>query len=386
MVDAGDYLGVGCVIADLIGNLRHHVGGGGKTWIIRVDASREGGLRLRHPRQLVVRIILPGGLPDGPALLQQPHSGDVLEEAGGAFDAAFVGKVEAGAFLINYRRRHLDPHQAPGTAAQVGELPVRCGYGGNCGGGVVPGYGYDGYGSEAEFSLQHSHLRARRHHREQHIGTYAGLFQQCFVELTGGLVHHAGSGGVGVFADHLSGQQVRQQVRHEQYGPGVAQGGVVVQSLCVQLEDGVEVHYLDAGAGVEPFPGNFCEEFFRDAVGIRVPVAAGEPQKRAVPPYAAEVHTPGVYADGVEAYPLAVQLSDAFDKVAVHGVYVPVETAVAAQHFGREAVHLLHRETSVGERRQHPAARRRTAVKCQKAVAVFHFLPISFTHSSEAAS
>ncbi len=53
------------------------------------------------------------------------------------------------------------------------------------------------------------------------------------------------------------------------------QRGEPVAGLGVELEYGVEIHYLDARSGVQFLAGNCLVNFLRNAVSVRVSVGAG---------------------------------------------------------------------------------------------------------------
>ena len=82
----------------------------------------------------------------------------------------------------------------------------------DCGSGVMPGHGYHGDGTEpcfrSDFRLQDSNFCPGLHYFRQDVRIDTETGQQRLLELTGILVHHAGSGGVRVFAHHIAGEQI----------------------------------------------------------------------------------------------------------------------------------------------------------------------------------
>ena len=92
-----------------------------------------------------ISISTPGLLPLFPALFEQPHSGDILQETGCPVYAAFVCEIMAERFFRDNRLFRLDPHQAPGSATQVGELFVLCGDGSNSRSRVMSGNRHNGH-------------------------------------------------------------------------------------------------------------------------------------------------------------------------------------------------------------------------------------------------
>ena len=61
------------------------------------------------------------------ALLQQPQAGDILEQADSAAHSTFVCEVQSQRPLTEHGLKRLDPHQAPGAAADVGAICVHAG-------------------------------------------------------------------------------------------------------------------------------------------------------------------------------------------------------------------------------------------------------------------
>ena len=219
-------------------------------------------------------------------------------------------------------------------------------YGGNGRGRIVPRHGnhLDRAKSRqiSEFGLKLTHHRAGLHYGQQHIVPYAELAEQLLVELARDLVHHTRGGSIGIFAHFAPGKQIRQQVRHKKYALGALQRRVAGAGLRVQLEDSVEIHYLNSSARVELLTRDEPEHLFGNACGIRVAVTAGLPGKSAVFAHAAKIDSPGVDTNGIKMHPLGSQLLKAGYKMPVHCIRIPIHAAVFVYDFRRKTVNLLH--------------------------------------------
>jgi hypothetical protein len=111
----------------------------------------------------------------------------------------------------------------------------------------------------------------------------------------------------------------------------------------VELEEGVELHELDAGGCEDLVAGEFGEDFFEVAIGAGVAVVDGVCEELAAVVEEAEVDAPGVDADAVEG--LALELAgggaEAGLDVLPEGEEVPLEGSLEAAVVGGEAVELM---------------------------------------------
>ena len=120
---------------------------------------------------------------------------------------------------------------------------------------------------------KHADLLSRPDHSAEAGPFQAEGFQYFRVEVTGLCIENLRCGGNGVFANRLSCKHIREGIRDEEHFAGSLERRTAVSQQCVQLEDGVEVHKLYAGAAVE-LPGrHFCKEFLLCTVSMRVSVA-----------------------------------------------------------------------------------------------------------------
>ena len=98
----------------------------GKTRIVRIDETDERNSLLCHFHDLRIRILTSCFLPLFPALLQQPHTGNIFQKAGRTFDTAFVCKIILIRFFRYDRFFRFNPHQTPGTATQISKVLILC--------------------------------------------------------------------------------------------------------------------------------------------------------------------------------------------------------------------------------------------------------------------
>ena len=142
--------------------------------------------------------------------------------------------------------------------------------------------------------------------------------------------------------------------------------------LGIELEDGVEIHDLDAGGPVEFLTRNGLEHLFRNAFGVRVTVGAGVTQQGAVFGHEAEIHAPGVYADGLRDNPLPAQIGQAVAEMLVYSQHVPIIFAAQLDDAAGEAVHFLHVEGSARKSGQDRTAGSGAAVESQETMLSAH--------------
>ena len=83
-----------------------------------------GGAKLVERLPIEVRA---GMVPHAAAFLHQPQPGDVLQQAGRAADAAFVGEVQLQHRIVDHRLRRLDAQQRPGAEADVAPVGPHAG-------------------------------------------------------------------------------------------------------------------------------------------------------------------------------------------------------------------------------------------------------------------
>ena len=116
-------------------------------------------------------------------------------------------------------------------------------------------HGYDGHGAQAGEALnfvgEHANLSAGHDHAAEFFAREADGLEQTGIELLGAGIEQLRGGGDGVLAHFLAGEHPRKGIGHEEYLAGMAEGGIILLTHGVELEDGVEVHELDAGGIVD---------------------------------------------------------------------------------------------------------------------------------------
>jgi hypothetical protein len=109
---------------------------------IGMEYGGEGACGGSHLSHFGVGVTISFQGPGFPALLPEPESGNVLEQADTSFDADFIGEVEFGGTGVDNGFGQFHTHQRPCATADV--APVRGALdrdGGNSGSGVVAGHG-----------------------------------------------------------------------------------------------------------------------------------------------------------------------------------------------------------------------------------------------------
>ena len=120
---------------------------------------------------------------------------------------------------------------------------------------------------------------ARHHDRGEEFGRKAHLLQQARFDAFRAGIQQLRRGGDGVFGDHLSGEQVRQGVGHEEQPVGGGQLRRMVALHGVELVERVEIHDLDARVAVDLLFGKHLGEILLGStVGVRIAVGVGESQ------------------------------------------------------------------------------------------------------------
>ena len=348
-----------------------HAGRIGERFVVRVDERLERSGVARHFDDFGVSVFDRFLTPLFDALFENPHAGDVLQQSGSAFDAAFVGDVQARSFFGDDRVFDFDPHQRPGAGAQISEFFVfgRNGCHGRC--GVMTGNGYHRQFAQSGFCGQRIGQRTdhvtRHHDVAEQVGLHAHFFEQASFELLGARVQYLRRGCDRIFDHFLAGQHVAQRVRNEQrFFRGVQQRRVVALHR-VELVQAVEVHDLDAGDIVYLFAGQYLLEiFFRRSCRVLVAVSVRNAQNLTVFAEEYEIDAPGVDADRGDLHVFLGGGDHAGLQVFVQREDVPVSVSVQFEDLVREAGQFLHLEFAFVQRPQDGTAAGCSKVERQK--------------------
>ena len=256
----------------------------------------------------------------------------------------------------------LDAHQAPRSAAQVGESGIRSRDSRYGRGRVVASHGDYGYLSQSRFFGQvvgqGPYHRARHDDRlGQDRRRNAGCAEQFLFETLGGRVEQLRSRSIGVFAYRISGEHVGQQIRHEEDPVGVFERSEILLFLAVELVEAVEVHDLDAGQGIDFLAGDLPKKGFGSPLCIGIAVGPGQSEDCSVRSDMAEVHPPGVDTDRIDLHPFAGAKEQGLFQGFEQGENIPVVFSVQGQQRSGKAVDLFHfKSDTVGGPEDGPSA------------------------------
>ena len=250
-------------------------------------------LGARGFKQIVVGVVFALLEPVAAAGLKKPESANVLEQAGGAADAAFVGEVEFEGARRHDRRGDFSAEQRPGSGTEEGGATLG-GYGCHGGASIVAG-GCD-HGCPAEFAEGCSGL--------EDLGQQARGQVEIFEEFggPGALrgVHELGGCGVGVFGPEVPGEPEVEEV-----GDGYQRVGRVEQTRGSarsgeDLVERVDRHELNAGDGIDLFTRNNTADGFDHTVVAMVAVVIRVFEKLAFLADERVVDAPGVEGNARE--------------------------------------------------------------------------------------
>ena len=331
MGDLAAALGHGLIgLAAVVLNAGGHIAGGEEARVVHVDDRLERGRLLGQLDQPGEIDRVGAAIPLALALLDDPQAHDVLEQASGAVNAALVGVVGLHDLDAGERLGDLRTQERPGSGADVGEGGAFArGHGGHGGRGVVRADGDHGHllhahlvGDLLEQQAAHGAggLDLREHFRGQ-----AELFNQAVRPVAGVRVDELAGGGDGVFGRLLAGQEIGQQIGHEEHGVGHVQRGIAHLLHGEQLIKRVKLHEGQAGFLKDFLLGHDLEGLFHHVVSARVAVVDRNAQQSAVFVQQAKIDAPGVDAD-------AVQLDAGLDRLEQRGL-----------HFKEQALHVPHK-------------------------------------------
>ena len=348
-----------------------HAGRIGERFVVRVDERLERSGVARHFDDFGVSVFDRFLAPLFDALFENPHAGDILQQAGSAFDASFVGDVQARSFFRDDRIFDFDTHQRPSTGAQVGEFFVFGRNGSHGRSGVVTGDGYHRQFAQSGFCGQRVGQRTDyiTRHRDiaEQVGFYAHFFEQAGFELFGTRVQYLRRGRDRIFDHFFTGQHVAQRIRNEQrFFRGVQQRRVVALHR-VKLVQAVEIHDLDAGDIVYLFAGQyFLEIFFRRSCRVLVAVSMRNAQYLTVFAEEYEIDAPSVDADRGDVHVFFGGGNHTGFQMFVQREDVPVSVSVQFEDLVREAGQFLHLEFAFVQRPQNGTAAGCSKVERQK--------------------
>ena len=161
-------------------------------------------------------------------------------------------------------------------------------------------------------------------------------------------VDELGRGRVGVFGDGAPGQPMVHEVRHEQ--EPASGGGQALAPMRVELEQGVEVEELDAGAAEDLRPRNALEDTGGNPRRAHVAIADGVLDQPPVVVEESVVHAPAVDAEALHRTPELARARSRRPQARVDLGEDPRRVpAQVARHFARrvlEPPHLVEQKLS----------------------------------------
>ena len=245
-------------------------------------------------------------IPHAAAFLHQPQPGDVLQQAGRAADAAFVGEVQLQHRIVDDRLRRLDAHQGPGAEADVAPVGPHAGL-------AVGGHGHHRAGRIVRAGQHHlgrrqaalgRHVRPQRPQRRARLRDRAEnprrqreLAEQFRRPVALDRIVTLARAGVGHLVALHAGQQPVEQVGHHQQRFGDVQQRRARELHRQQLEQRVELHELQAGMAEDLLAADDAEGLGHRVVGAAVAVMVGIAEQLVAASEQAEVDAPGVDAD-----------------------------------------------------------------------------------------
>ena len=195
-------------------------------------------------------------------------------------------KLDASASSLSSGAASLDAHQRPGAGADVrpahrpraGTAATAAAV--SCVAGAITGAGVQPRLRRPRVRPQRPQHRARRHDRARDALRQAERRTRPSAQRPRRRVEHLAGAGVGEFVDLDAGEEVVEQVRHEQQRLGRVQQRRAVALQGQQLEQRVEAHELDAGLPEELLARHPGEGRFHDAFGVRIAVVARVAEQR----------------------------------------------------------------------------------------------------------
>jgi len=281
-----------------------HVGRIEEPRVVRVDDGTERRGPVSHTRELAIVVFPAAGIKGAFALLHEPQAHDVFEQPIGAVQAAFVGQIQRLRARAQGGLLNLDPHERPGAGAQVcpvGFARVGRGHPGDRSGGIMRRrrhhVDFAQAGALRDAGPQHAQPGAGRHDFRKNARGQAKLFQQAGGPVAGQRVQALGGGAVGEFDHTGATQRPMDEVRHQQQRVRPFEHLRSALFMGQQLEQGVELHELQAGLGKDFRPRHFSERLFHHAVGAGVAIRERLPQHFVALIEQHIVHPPGVGTD-----------------------------------------------------------------------------------------
>ena len=350
------------------------ISGRGELGGVGVDKALERLGGERHALELRVAVVLALALPLSAALLNEPETDYILEQPRHAAVAALVGDVYRERGLVHYGSGYLRAEERPSAAAQKREAVKLRRNGGYRRLRVVSADADDLHGVESQFVAdllaQHAVFRARRNNGREYSRGYAEAVKNIVSPIFCLYIDHLRGRGNGIFGLLFAREHISEKVGHEQQLIRPAENVRTVFFERAELEERVELHELNARAGIEFLAWHGLENLVYHALRARVAVMHGIFEQAAELIQKPEVNAPGVYAYAVEAAG-ELRLCQPLLYLEEQAQNIPVERAVHAHGVVREAVNLLKADVLPVKMSDYRAPARRAEVERQNSLCHF---------------
>ena len=285
--------------------------------------------------------------------LHNPETCDVLQEADTATHTALVGEFGLAGFFGEDGLGQFETKQRPcaGTEKGHGTIALDCRYGGYGRGRVVRTYGNNLYLAKTCLlgnivakgtanTTGHYYFAKYLLGQSQSLDGFPRPLSALGIEEFGG-------GGYAILVVGLSGEEIAEQVGHEQKVLGRLELGSALDAE--QLCQSVYLHHLNAGGGIVLGGGECLKEFPGHAGGASISIAYGIANKLAVAVNQTEVHAPGVHTNTFNLVTLCSRFLQSYFHVLEQGRKIPMDMVAKANLTVAETVNLLHDELAILE-------------------------------------
>ena len=315
----------------------YHAGWVGKDGIVRIDDTLEGWLLHCFSYQfamsqtsLVTVISCCSFFPFLAATLVDPHAADILEESGSALDTAFVGEVEFVAMFVDDSLLSLYTHEAPSPRTEVCKLLILGRNGSYCAGGIMACNSDDRYCIQASYLLYFLGECADDGswccHFSKLFALQSETLNEFLVEVARHRIENLRGGGYRIFADSFTGKHIAQCIRNKENLVSILQSHIASLAHSVYLEEGVEVHELDARLLIYLFLADLLVEvFLHHAHCVWVAIGERVAEDGSVLAYIYEVASPGVDTDALDMDASLSHEFQALDDFQIERIDVPIE-------------------------------------------------------------
>ena len=337
----------------------YHAGWVGKDSIVWIDDTQEGWLLHCFSNQfamsqtsLVTVISSCRIFPFLTATLVDPHTTDILEESGSTLDTAFVCEVEFIAMFIDDSLLSLYTHEAPSARTEVSELFILGRNGSYCAGSIMSCYSDDRYCIQARYLLYFLGECADDGswccHFSKLFALQSETLNKILVEVACHRIENLRGGGYSIFADSVTGKHIAQRIRNKEYFVCILQSHIASLAHSVYLEEGVEVHELDARLFIYLFLADLLVEvFLHHAHCMWVSIGERVAENGSVLAHIYKVASPGVDSDALDVDASLSHEFQALDDFQIERIDVPIEVIARLDEMVVETCQFFQIELSI---------------------------------------